>query len=298
MRSRWLAALAAALLSAGLAGAQPKAPQPTAELRLRSVSDLVDRFEYVAGLVGQDDVARQVRDLIKGLGADGKGVEGIDPNKPLGAYATLEQDVATSPFVVLIPITDRDQFLKALKTRLDATTEKGESGTLRAAVPLVGEVHFRFDGGYLFVSQRARDLDPKALVPPKVFFANDDGAAASLVLHVDRVPADLRAFLYGQFELGINDDRKKNADNETAAEKRLKNLVLDTVLAGLKGLTDDGKQLAVKLFVDPKADEITAEVTLSAAAGSPTARNFAALGKKTSLPAGIVGGGATPAGAA
>ncbi len=288
MRFRWLAALAVAMFSTGLAHAQPKAPEPTVEVRLRSINDLVDKFEYVAGLAGKEDTVAQVRELIKTLSTDGKGIEGIDPKKPIGVYVTLEKDVATSPFIVMIPIANEDQFLKALKTRLDVTTEKGEDGTLKAAVPVLTEVHLRFLNGYVFVSQKAKDLDPKTLVQPKVYFAKDDGSVASVLMHIDRVPADLRTFLFGQFELGVNEERKKNADNESAAEKKLKNLIFDTLLSGVKGLTDDGKQLSVKLFADPKTDEITAEVALIAKSGSATAKNFTALGSKTSLPAGIV----------
>ena len=38
--------------------------------------------EYVAGLLGKEDVVVQVRELVKQLSAEGKGVEGIDPKRP------------------------------------------------------------------------------------------------------------------------------------------------------------------------------------------------------------------------
>src|SRR5436189_4641273 len=115
MRFRWSAALAAALLTCGLASAQPKEAGPTVEVRLRSVNDLVDKFEYVAGLAGKEDAVKQVRELIKVLSADGKGIEGIDPKKPIGGYATLVKELETSPFVGMIPIADEEQLLKVLK---------------------------------------------------------------------------------------------------------------------------------------------------------------------------------------
>src|SRR4051812_10819150 len=125
MRFRFLAAVAALFLTCGFASAQQN-PGPTIEVRLRSVNDLVDKFEYVAGLAGKEDAVRQVRELIKVLSADGKGIEGIDPKKPIGAYGTLSKEVETSPFVIMLPIADEEQFLKALKTRLDVTPEKGD----------------------------------------------------------------------------------------------------------------------------------------------------------------------------
>jgi hypothetical protein len=286
MRSRLLAAVAVTFLTAGFASAQPA--EPTVEIRLRSVNDLVDKFEYVAGLAGKEDAVNQVRRLIKVLSADGKGIEGIDPKKPIGAYASLQKEIESSPFVLMIPVADEEQVLAALKKHLDITAEKGEGGTQKIGVPLLNELHLRFTNGYLYVSQKAKDLDPKALVAPKAFFAKDDGAVASLLVHLDRIPADLRTLLLGQVELNLNEERKKNAENESPAEKRLKALVLDTVLAGVKGLADDGKDLSVKLFADDKTDDLSAEISLSAKNGSHAAKNFASLGSKTSLPAGIV----------
>ena len=288
MRFRLLAVLAVTLFASTLASAQPRDAGPTIEVRLRSVNDLVDRFEYVAGLAGKEDAVKQVRELIKVLSADGKGVEGIDPKKPMGAYATLVKEVETSPFVLMVPIADEEQFLKALDKHLQITPEKNKDGTYKFTVPFVNEVNLRFANGYLYASPKANALDPKGLVKPAAFFAKDDGSVASVLVHLDRVPADLRTFILGQLELGIAEARKKNAENESPAEKRFKNLALDAVLAGLKGLTDDGKDLSVKLFADGKTDEISAEVTFTAKSGSATAKNFAALGGKMSLPAGIV----------
>ncbi|MBN9117692.1 MAG: hypothetical protein J0I06_00725 [Planctomycetes bacterium] len=287
MRYRLLAAVAATVLTAGLASAQPAAG-PTLEVRLRSVNDLVTTFEYVAGLAGKEDAAKQVRELVKVLSADGKGIEGVDPKKPIGAYATLNKEVETSPFVVMLPIADEDRFLKALKDRLDVTPEKAEGGTLKIAVPLINELHLRFANGYLYVSQKPKDLDAKTILAPKAFFAKDDGALASVLVHIDRIPADLRTFVLGQFELGLSEARKKDADRESPAEKKLKAMLFDSILAGAKGLVDDGKELSLKLFADAKTDEIWAEVALGARSGSPTAKNFVALGQRKSLPAGIV----------
>jgi hypothetical protein len=288
MRFRWLIAAAATFLSCGAAPALPDPAGPTIELRVRSVNDLVDRVEYAAGLFGKEDVGKQARELVKGLTADGKGIEGIDPKHPIGAYATLAKEVDASPVVVLIPIADEERFLKALAARFNITPEKADDGTLKAVVPVVNELSMRFANGYLYVSPKAQDLDPKVLIKPAAFFARDDGAVVSLLVHIDRIPADLRKFALGQIELGINESRKKDADKESAAEKRVKNLALDAILSGLRAIADDGKDLSVKLFADPKTDDISAEVTLTATDGSVAAKNFAALGARTSLPAGVV----------
>jgi|SRR5579883_256501 len=295
MQFRWFAAVAVMILGSSFASAQPKDTGPTVEIRLRSVNDLVDKFEYVAGLVGKEDAVTQVRELIKVLSAEGKGIEGLDPKKPIGAYATLVKEVQTSPFVVMIPVADEEQVLKALKKHLDVAPEKNDDGTLKVAVPIINELNLRFIHGYLYVSPKAKDLDPKALITPKVYFAKDDGSVVSLIVHIDRIPAELRTFALGQFELGIKEQQKKNPEKENPFEKRGRILATDMMLGGVKSLVEDGKELSVKLFIDSKTNELSAEVTLTAKSGSPTAKKFTALGSRTSLPAGIVGGVESPA---
>lgn len=289
MRCRLLTAVAVALLAAGGASAQPA--KPTFEIRLRSVNDLIDRFEYIAGLAGKEDEAKQVRELLKTLAADGKGIEGIDPKKPIGAYAFLAEPIDASPFVLMVPIADEERFLKMLKERLNIEPEKGPDGTLKATVPQVNEVHMRFTNGYVYMSQKAKDLDAKGLVTPKVFFATDDGAVASVAFHIDRVPADLRKFALGQLEMGIAEARKKAADAATPAEKKAQELGSDVGLGIAKAILEDGAEVAVRLYADPKTDDLSAEISLSGKSGSAMAKNFKSLGTRPSQPAAIVGAG-------
>ncbi len=287
MRFRWAFAALVALLGSTFASAQPN-DGPAVELRLRSVNELLDRAEYVAGLAGQEAAIGQARDFLKSLTVAGKGIQGIDPKRPVGAYARLETDIKTSPFVFMVPVADEKTFLDALKTHLDVTPEKGADGTLKAAVPLVNQVHMRFANDYLYIAPNASDLDLKKLVAPKVYFGKDDGSFASLVVHIERVPADLRKFAFGQFELGLNEERKKNEERETAAEKKLKGVMFDAVLGGSKGVLEDGKALSLKLFADAKTDEVSLELVFTPKSGTATAKNVTALGEKKSLPAGIV----------
>jgi hypothetical protein len=285
MRLKFLAAAALAVAAVSPALAQP--PEPTVELRVRSVNDLLDKVEYVAGLAGQEEAPKQFRELVKQLSADGKGVEGLDPKRPFGVYAAMTDDVVSSPVVIMVPIADKDRFLTMLKERAGIEPEKA-GDTLKVPVPLIGELHAKFAHDYLYVGMRAADLDAKKLVTPKAFFANDDGSVASLLVRVDRVPAEVRKVFLGQFEMKLAEERKKKPEGESDAEFKLKNMVFDAMVAGSKGLLEDCKQLAVRLVIDAKTDELAAEVVVTPKAGTTAAKNFASLGAKTSLPAGIV----------
>ena len=281
-------AMAAMATAAFLIGNTKAAAQtePTIEVRLRSVDDLLERGQYIGGLIGKDEEVKQVRDLVKQLAKDGKGVEGVDPKRPFGVYSTLTQDVASSPVVIMIPVADKDRLLAALKDRLGIVPEKADDGTMKVNVPILNEAHLRFANDYLYVAREPKQLDTKTLVSPKAFFAKDDGAVLSVLVHVDKIPAELKTFVFGQLELGVQQELKKDAGN--AAEKKLKGLVFDTVLGGTKSVMDDTKDATLKLFVDPKADDLSVEFTLIPKTGTPLAKTITGLAGKTSLPAGIV----------
>jgi hypothetical protein len=290
MRIRWLAALAAAFLFGSGASAQPEKAQPTVELRLRSVNDLLTKAEYVGGLAGQEDAVKQVREIVKQLSADGKGIEGVDPKRPFGAQATLTADVVNSSFTVMVPVADQDRFLGMLKERLQLAPEKDDDGTYKVAVPIISEIYIRFANDYAYVSRTQKDLDPKTLATPKAFFAKDDGAVGSVIVRLDQIPPELKTFVIGQIELGVQEQRRKNGGKESAAEKAALDWVGDNVVGGLKTLLDDAKELQARVYIDEKTDELSAELTLTAKSGGTLAKNFASLSGKSSVPAAIVGG--------
>lgn len=285
MRLKFLAAVALAFAAAGPVHAQPA--EPTVEIRLRSVDDILDKVEYVAGLAGQEEAPKQIRALVKQLSADGKGVEGVDPKRPFGAYASMTDDVISSPVVVMVPIADQARFLDMLKERAGIVPEKA-GDLFKVPVPFINELHLKFTDGYLYITPRAADLDAKKLITPKAFFAADDGAVASLVVRAERIPAELRKVVLGQVEMKIAEERKNKPAGESDAEAKLKNMVFDALIGAGKGILEDCKELSLRFVIDAKSDDLAAELTVTPKAGTTAAKNFASLGAKTSLPAGIV----------
>ena len=275
-----------------LAGAQPA--EPTVEVRLQSVNVLLDKAEYVAGLAGKEDIVQGVKQILKNLQTEGKGIEGIDPKRPFGLYATLTKDVINSPLTAMIPIADQDKLLAALKDRLDITPEKVEGGALKIVLPdavknpVIDAVYVRFANDYLYVARSAKDLDPKGLIAPKTFFAKDEDAVASVLVRGDRIPGDVKTLVTGQFELFVAEQRKKNGANEDPAKKIILDWLADGASGGIKTLLDDSKELSVKISIDQKTDEMSVVAVLTPKPNTPLAKYIASLAGKTSLPAGIV----------
>jgi hypothetical protein len=292
MRLRWLAGLCLLFAGGSFVQAQPAKPvEPTIEVRLRSVDDLVEKAVYIGKLVGQEDAVMGVKQLVKNLSAEGQGLEGVDPKRPFGLYASFDTDVVNSPFTVMIPIASKDRFLQMLKERLDLVPEKGEGGTLKvkvpdpAANPVIDALVMRFENDYLYIGRTAKDLDPKNLITPKAFFKPDDTAVASLLVRMDRIPNEAKTFVIGQMELAIAE--QKNMVGTNPVEKAAFAWVSDTFVNGMKSLVDDSKTISAKLFIDEKTDEFMVEATLTPKSGTTMAKYFSSLASQTSLPAGI-----------
>ena len=286
MRMRYLVAAVAALFGGPLL-AQP--PEPTVEVRLRSVNDLLDTAQYIGELVGKADEVKQLRGLVEHLSTEGKGIEGVDPKRPFGAYAVVAADVEASQIVVMIPVADQERVLAALKERAGIETEKGPDGTLKASVPFINEVALRFSDGYLYLARDAKHLAAGSLVTPKAYFAKDDGAVLSVVFRQDRIPGELKEFFTGQLEHQLQEQLKKQGgENKPDAQKKLEAVVTDALAGAAKLLTEEGKEQTLRVFVDPKADELRVEATFTAKDGSSTAKAIAGLAGKTSRAAGVV----------
>lgn len=295
MRIRWSLALLASLCVLLLTGGRPaRAAEPTVEVRFQSVNVLLDKAEYVAGLAGKEDVIQGVKFILKNLGGAGKGIEGVDPTRPFGLYVNLSEDPVQSPMTAMVPMVDQDRFIAMLKERLEIVPEKVEGGVLKidlpeaAKNPVVSAIYVRFANEYMYVARSAADLDAKGLIAPKTYFAKDDAAVASVLVRGDGIPAKLKTLLIGQAELNIAEQRRKNAANENASEKAFLDWLADVGVGSLKAFLDESKELNVRIFIDEKADEMSAEVVLTPRTGTAMARYIASLGKQMSLPAGIV----------
>lgn len=295
MRIRWMIALVATLGIVGLTSGRPaKAAEPTIEVRFQSVNVLLDKAEYIAGLAGKEDLVQGVKFILKNLQAEGKGIEGVDPKRPFGLYVMLSKDPVQSPVTVMVPMVDQDRFLAMLKERLEITPEKVEGGVLKidlpeaAMNPVISAIYVRFANEYMYVGRSAADLNAKGLIAPKTYFAKDDAAVASVLVRGDGIPAEVKTLLLGQVEHNIAEQRRKNAANENASEKAFVDWLADVGVGSLKAFLDESKELNVRIFINEKADEMSAEVVLTPRTGTAMARYVSSLGKQMSLPAAIV----------
>jgi len=279
--------LLAAILAPNVTFARAPAELPTLEVRTRSVNDLLTAADYLASLVGQEEAAKQFRGFLAALATEKEGLEGLDLSRPFGAYAFVKPDVVDSPFVVFIPVANEARFLQMLKDRLDYVNDP-KDGLYSWPIPRVKEsVHFRFTEGYACVSLRRVALDSEPMLKPRAFFAKDDSCVASAILRIDHLPDEFKRMLLGQVELRLQDGRVQQAQRESPVEKQIRALLLDSLLASFRTVLDDGKDLSLRLRIEPSTDDIALETRLTAKPNSTLAKSMSDAGSVTSLPAAI-----------
>lgn len=282
---KWLCLLG--VVVAGFAApAARAADEPTVTVRVRSLNDLLDRAEYLAGLGGQAEAGKQVVQLARGLTDDKKGLEGFDPSRPVGAYGYVNPGVVDSTAVVVLPVADESAVVELLTGRLNLNPKKGDGGVYEIKVPNVPvPVFFRFANKSVYVTAvSANPLADKALLDPKVLFAEKDEAVAAVRIHFDRVPATVRKTVLGQLELQIAQRKEKAEPGETPGQAKLRKLALDALMDAAAALLNDGRQFSLRFLIVPSSDDLSAEVMLSAKSGTPLDSALRGIGSAAGLP--------------
>ncbi|OWK34763.1 hypothetical protein [Fimbriiglobus ruber] len=284
----WVALATAACVPLGRAAAQESGP--TIEVRVRSVNDLVGKFDYLGGVLNQAEQAKQLVGVVQAFTDEKKGIEGIDPARPIGLYGSVTKDVVDSPIVVLIPIADETAFLNLLTGKLNLDPKK-ENGVYTVQVPNVPvPVLFRFADEYVHITvQSDAAIAPKKLIAPKEFFSKKDDAILTALVHFDRLPDDLKKTVFGQFELKVNDAKARKDAGESPAQKKLRVWALDQLTSVVKTVFADGKDLGIRLTVTPKSDDIAAEVIFTGKEGSTLAKWITSIGAQSSVAAAVAG---------
>jgi hypothetical protein len=261
--------------------------KPAIEVRVKALKELAPILEYGGELAGQPDAGKQFAALIQQFAANEKGFEGIDLNRPVGAYAAVTEKVEDSPVVVMIPVADEKAVLAALTEKLMLDPKKGNGGIYTMDVPNVpGSLHFRFADQYAYLTLRSeKGIDPAKLITPKDFFATKPDGFVTAVVHFDRWPTDVKKYMTTQLEHQLAENNSKLA--ATPVQKLFNDFLADVTVDAAKTILTDGDRLTLKLDVDPKTDDWNIAVGLTAKSGTTLAKTLAGFADRESQAAGI-----------
>jgi hypothetical protein len=271
-----------------------KTALPSVVLRVQSIDELLANFKYLAHIVGRDEDAKKAEDWLMAQTGP-KGLEGIDTKRPLGAYAIVKEDLASSTVVVLIPISDEKSFLELLEkqaTDKNITLEKGKDGIYNVDVPgLPTKFYFRFAHKHAYITFQDAEAIAKdvILTPAQVLpVGKEKDTVLSLTLHIDQLPEETRKYAVSQVKARLGDLKEEKADAETKAQHELKVAVVEELTKQVVSVIEDGGALALRLNLDRKANDISLELALGAKEDSKLGGTILELGKAKSSTAGLI----------
>lgn len=271
------------MIDAGVSTAQTGAVQtPGFVLRVASLDQLLKGLFYLAEMVDKKEESRQAEAFLKSL-TGAKGLEGIDLNRPFGIYGTMTPGIIDSTLVVAIPIADEATAIAMLQ-RIGYRGEKQEDGSYKIDIP-----NSPYPGYYRFANKTVYItlINSSAIAVNKLLPVEnalpEDPSLLGLTLQIEQIPATLRKMALGTIEARLADARSQNQPNETGNQKKLRQETLDLAVKSLRALLEEGKALHLGLHIDPKANAITSDITLTPKKGSPSAEFIHNLSQSKSL---------------
>jgi hypothetical protein len=269
---------------------EKKPTTPGIVVRVQSLDELMNNFRYLATLAGREEQAKQIEGFLKAKAGGPKGFEGIDAKRPWGLYATFgEGGLETSTVVALIPIADEKAFL-ALIENLGAKAEKDKDGVYEVSSPsLQAPVYFRFAHKHAYATALNKEaIDKDKILAPGAVLPADKVPMLSVTLRIDQIPENVRDLAVQQIKAQLDAAKDEDKAKDTPAEHEVKVQTIDWMKDRIVSVIQDGRELALRIDVDQKAQELSVELGLGGKDGSALAKGIADLGKHKSAVAGLI----------
>jgi hypothetical protein len=260
---------------------------PTVVVRLKSIDGLLADAQYVAALVGQEEQAKQFKGLLDVMaGPKGLAGTGIDTKRPIGLYGVVTPGAVDSYGAVLIPVADEKVFVDFLKTvlgPLQAEVTQGQNGVYTVKHPAAPvEAYFTVADHYAYVTAMNKEaLDAAKRVAPTAVLPANDSAVLAATVRIDQIPDLVKQLALQRIELQMSDAKERKVPGETPAQTQFKIQAVEHVARQFKSLLTDAEALQLRIAVDSRADELSAQLSLSAKPGTPLAKDIANLGSRT-----------------
>ena len=301
MRTRFASLAGLVLLAAAPALTRAAAPvatqaaddKPALVVAFKSLNGLIDDAKYIAKLAGKEEEAKQAEKTLQGLVGGPKGLEGLDPKKPIGAYARVnEDDPQKSEVVVLLPAADEDALVSLLKRQDKLKVgDKGSDDVYKVTGEgLPFPLFLRFANKYAYVTGPTKAaLSSERLLAPEKVLPERTTSLASVILRVQQIPSKYKDAAVSYIAEQAAEERKKEHGDETPAQKAFRLAASEEGEKLVKSIIEDGGDLSASIDVDQSAGELSAAVSFAGKPGSKLAESIADLGNKKSVGAGLVG---------
>ncbi len=281
MNRKLLSLLVAAMVLASGSLCPAQEAKPVVTVLFSGYDALRVDVGYVGGLLGQPELAAALDGIIA-LSTQGKGLQGLDAERPWGAvvYSRGEE----FPMAVFVPTTDVKALAGTL-TALDFEAVVQPDGTYEVQTPMQPMVMKERDGWALV----ADSADTLAALPddPTTLVAHMAGKYNfGITAHVANLPEEVRQMITDQLGMGAAMGMPQMPD-ETDEQYALRKAMTDRSIGQLTTMMTELDRFLVGINIDAEAGEATFDLAVSALEGTNTAEQFAQLMETTTNFAGF-----------
>lgn len=238
--------------------ATPAVVEPALVVSLKSADGLLADLKYFANLAGQGDKVGELEAVISAWSSDqGLGAFGIDPKKPILAYAIATPGGSDSPFAVMIPVANEQTLIRHLDGA-NLKVEKGKDGSYQIDIPNAPvPLYFRIANGYAYVTANDRDhVAPAKLLAAEKLTPADPHRVFGLTLRLDQIPDDLKQLALGQIERRMAELKDESKPGETPEQARGRRAGIDAMNQMIKVVVSDGRALDFNVAVNGASDDV------------------------------------------
>jgi len=249
---------------------------PVAVMTVQSIDGAIENVRYLLTLAGQGESAKQIEALL-GQVTSGKRFQGIDTQKPLGAFiAKLGEALDNPPLVVFVPLTNQDEFIDLLK-QVGMEPSKPEKDVYTVDTPLGVSLALRFANNHAYFAMNADTLqgdlpDPKTFVPKSHL-----NSIIAATFKIDQMTPETRKQALQQVQAQFDADKPKK-DEESDEQHAVRLALLKGMREISNSVVRDAEQVSFSFNVDQKEGNIAADLMMVAKPGSKLAEKIQDLG--------------------
>jgi hypothetical protein len=247
----------------------------------------------VVSVSGVDPLLSDVSYLLKSAGFDQyapmaqmltNSVAGVDKARPIGVVVTTDGGTFTP--LGFIPVSDLKTLLASLPPQAGQQTELGD-GVIQlqgaGPVPLFIKEH----AGWAFISHTADALENLPDSPSDQLEGLDQQYGVAIRVRISNVPDVYKQLALNALGAGVN-AQLTQLPNESDGQFQLRKSLAENQIKQMQTLINEVDQLTIGWNTDPQAKSTYIETTVSAVAGTKTAKQIETMANAKTAFAGFV----------
>lgn len=267
LKKTLLGAIALALLICPAVQAQTS--KPVVAVSISGVDELMGDVDYITKAAGVEDFGN----LFKLMAAPY--TVGIDKTKPWGVIVRMDEN-GDRQILAFVPVKDLDVVFAAMKDQIGEPEDEG-NGVFSINDP--SRMFIKESGGFAFVSDQKDYLKSLPKNPVKLLDGLNKEYDIGVRAFVQNIPEDLKKMAIGQMrdaQVQALENQLRGVDEDDPQYKLAKQLS-EKQVQRLADMINDGDEVTFGWTADGMAKHTFIDLSMTAKAGTPTARRMKLL---------------------